>query len=199
MAFDRWRDMWQGNEEPDQTFLFQQFEPVEPQFRPPERVSLPEGNPSGGFGEQPSQAMTGTTDGQAEKIRTIVKQCLEVVQRDPDVALNSKPLTWDMWFSEPLLVETRCCPIEVTLKQRLLGFVAMMLPFLDEKERERLRGLISALRTNQSLGCSEIMTEQDLLHTQWLVQAIRRSRDINNQMEALQRSITKRLPVPAAA
>jgi hypothetical protein len=46
---------------------------------------------------------------------------------------------------------------------------------------------------------SEILTRQDLIHTEWLVRSIRRSKDLKNQMDVLRRSIDNRIASGRAA
>ena len=80
------------------------------------------------------------------------------------------------------------------LKLRLLAFLAVMLPFLDEREQDRVRMTLSSISADEPVSYGEILTEQDLIHTQWLVRGVRRSKDILAQMDALRRSILRRVP-----
>ncbi|MCA9449398.1 MAG: hypothetical protein KC931_19930 [Candidatus Omnitrophica bacterium] len=139
----------------------------------------------------PSRAETPTvSDATTDQIRMLLDRCMEIVGRDPEVALKGPQIDWDSWFSQPVLSAARRCNFPTTLKQRLLAFLALMLPFLDEREQERVQMTLTNLSPREA-DCGEILTEQDLIHAQWLVKAIRRSNDIQSQMEGLQRSISR--------
>ncbi|GMV64818.1 MAG: hypothetical protein KJ050_16395 [Candidatus Omnitrophica bacterium] len=194
MGLNRLRGMWLSEEEPGQAFLFKDIRSAsEAQFeaeasrkpaRGEERVAQ---LPARSGSENQFNAM-------GEQLRMLLDQCLDVVHKDPEVALRGRTAEWDIWFDEPLLSSIRTSSLPLMLKLRLLAFMTVMLPFLDEREQERVRAAIAHLTSPETVSYGEILTEQDLIHTQWLVRGVRRSRDIQGQMEALRRSILRRVP-----
>lgn len=193
MGLNRLRGMWMSEEEPGQVFLFRDIKPPEPDYTPEpprkpgrmEERALP--TPPK---RDPEQAYSAT----AEQLRMLLDQCLQVISKDPEVALRGRPAEWEIWFQEPLLSSIRTSTFPVSLKLRLLAFLAVMLPFLDEREQDRVRTTLSSISAEEPVSYGEILTEQDLIHTQWLVRGVRRSKDIMAQMDALRRSILRRVP-----
>ena len=192
MGLNRLRGMWMSEEEPGQVFLFRDikakadFEP-----EPPKKPGRYEERPGPVVTQRdPDRAYNATT----EQLRMLLDQCLQVVGKDPEVALRGRPADWDLWFQEPLLSSVRTSTLPVGLKLRLMAFLAVMLPFLDEREQDRVRMTLSNLSAEEPPSYGEILTEQDLIHTQWLVRGVRRSKDVLGQMDALRRSILRRVP-----
>jgi hypothetical protein len=193
MALNRLREMWWSNEDTGQAYLFgemdsskeEESEPVVRRRRPRREEEVLSIAPS--RAEAPS-----VSDATTDQIRMLLDRCMEIVARDPEVALKGSRVDWDAWFSQPVLSAARRCNFPTTLKQRLLSFLALMLPFLDEREQERVRTTLTNLSPREG-DSGEILTEQDLIHAQWLVEAIRRSNDILSQMEGLRRSISRSL------
>jgi hypothetical protein len=198
MGLNRLRGMWMSEEDPGQAFLFKDMQSKDTDFEVeiPRRAARAESyaQPAGGHSPQDGRLFNAT----GEQLRSLLDQCMQLVGKDPEVALRGQSGAWDSWFQEPLLSAIRCSNLGIDLKLRLLAFLALMLPFLDDREQERVRMTISGLSPLWS-PTGEILTEQDLIHTQWLVRAIRRSKDIRGQMEGLRRSILNRLPQPCAA
>ncbi|NUN96372.1 MAG: hypothetical protein HUU16_09380 [Candidatus Omnitrophica bacterium] len=199
MGLNRLRGMWLSEEEPGQAFLFKDIRTAEADFQPvmPRKADREEPRP---YAARPEHLDSDRLyNALSEQLRILLDQCLDVVSRDPEVALNTPPASWELWFQEPLLSSVRRSTLPLALKLRLLAFLALMLPFLDEREQERVKMTIAGLSPANSQAFGEILTEQDLLHTQWLVQSIRRSKDIKPQMEALRRSILARVPATFAS
>ncbi len=193
MGLNRMRDMWLSKEDLGQVFLFRDIKPPEPEYipEPPRKAVKSEdhGSPS-----TPKRDTGQTYSATAEQLRMLLDQCLQVISKDPEVALRGRPAEWDLWFQEPLLSSIRTSTFPVGLKLRLLAFLAVMLPFLDEREQDRVRMTLSSISADEPVSYGEILTEQDLIHTQWLVRGVRRSKDILAQMDALRRSILRRVP-----
>lgn len=195
MGLNRLRGMWLSEEEPGQAFLFRDMKTADSKYDPVEPKAAE-------YREEKTSASAATrrdvrpsnTQASNDQLRMLLDQCLQVVGRDPEVALNGQPASWDMWFQEPLLSSVRCSNLPLGMKLRLMAFLALMLPFLDDREQDRVRVTISGLTPAYSETEAEILTEQDLIHTQWLVRAVRRSKDIRGQMEAIRRSILARSP-----
>lgn len=194
MGLNRLRGMWLSEEEPGQAFLFKDIRSAaEAQFE----AEVPR---KGGRGEErvaqlPARSGLETQfNAMSEQLRMLLDQCLDVVSKDPEVALRGRSAEWDIWFDEPLLSAIRTSSLPLALKLRLLAFMTVMLPFLDEREQERVRATLGHLTAPETASYGEILTEQDLIHTQWLVRGVRRSRDIQGQMVALRRSILRRVP-----
>ena len=196
MGLNRLREMWLSQEDTGQSYLFSELdasseepEPVVRRKKPPrEEVTLPRNAPP--LAEAPP-----FSEGESNQLVALLEKCMEVVARDPDVALNGKPVEWETWFSQPLLSTVRRSNLPTCLKQRLLSFLALMLPFLDERERERVQSTLAGIAETNVVEFGDILTEQDLIHSQWLVQAIRKSNDILPQMEGLKRSIIRSIPL----
>ncbi len=197
MGFNRLREMWLSNEDEGQAFLFQQMDPPEPVEEPPvptrkkevHRDYIPPMTPSK---PKPQVFPSG---GLGEKMESFLSKCMEVVEKDPEVAFNGKGIEWESWFSHPLLSQVRRSCLPATSKQRLLSFTALMLPFLDEKEEERVRSILGEMAPTVHDDQYEMLTEQDLIHSQWLVRSVLRSQDVLVQMQGLKRSILRSLPV----
>jgi len=197
MGFNRLREMWLSNEDEGQAFLFHQMDPPEPEVeeptpvrrRDPHRDYIPPMTPPK---PKPQVFHPG---GLGEKMESFLSKCIEVVEKDPEVAFNGKTLEWESWFTHPLLSQVRRSCLPVASKQRLLSFLALMLPFLDEKEEERVRAILAEMAPTVHDEHYEMLTEQDLIHSQWLVRSVLRSRDILPQMLGLKRSVLRSLPV----
>lgn len=196
MGFNRLREMWLSNEDEGQAFLFQQLDPPEPREEP---TPVRKKEIHRDYIPKPAQPAPRTVvfpnGGLGEKMESFLSKCMEVVEKDPDVAFNGRVIEWESWFTHPLLSQIRRCCLPVASKQRLLSFVALMLPFLDEKEEERVRAILAEMAPTVHDDHYEMLTDQDLIHSQWLVRSIIRSRDILVQMHGLKRSILRSLPV----
>ena len=197
MGFNRLREMWSSNEDEGQAFLFHQMDPPEPPEETPPPVHKREVQRDyiPPIAPQRPEPRVYPSGGLTEKMASFLSKCMEVVEKDPEVAFNGKGIEWESWFTHPLLSQIRRSCLPVTSKQRLLAFVAIMLPFLDEREEERVRVILSEMAPTVHDESFEMLTEQDLIHSQWLVRSILRSRDILTQMQGLRRSILRSLPV----
>ncbi|MCB9782518.1 MAG: hypothetical protein H6751_06110 [Candidatus Omnitrophica bacterium] len=191
--------MWLSNDDEGQAFLFQQMDPPEPEEEEPapirkremHRDYIPPMTPPKPKPQQPVYP----SGALGEKMESFLSKCMEVVEKDPEVAYNGKAVEWESWFTHPILSQIRRSCLPVTAKQRLLSFSALMLPFLDEKEEERVRVILAEMAPTVHDEHYEMLTEQDLIHSQWLVRSVLRSRDILVQMQGLKRSILRSLPV----
>jgi hypothetical protein len=193
MGLNRMRDLWMSKEDLGQVFLFRDVKPPEPDYipEPPRKPARGEDHASPAVPKRdPERTYNATT----EQLKMLLDQCLQVISKDPEVALRGRPADWDLWFNEPLLSSIRTSTFPLSLKLRLLAFLAVMLPFLDEREQDRVRMTLSSISADEPVSYGEILTEQDLIHTQWLVRGVRRSKDILAQMDALRRSILRRVP-----
>ena len=199
MSFNRLREMLQPGERNDDDMGFtqgaRQFARIEP--TPEDDDAEFEG------GGEYSSASRGPSPGLSEngggQILLLTERCLELVAQDPELAHRGKPLEWEDWFAHPLLRQVRNARMATGLKQRFLAFMALMLPFLEAREQEQIRAMISDITPSGPPGPGESMVEQDLIHTQWLVQAILKSRDIPAQMKGLRRSIVRQAGVEKVA
>ncbi len=193
MGMNRVRDMWMSKEDLGQIFLFRDVKPPEPEYipEPPRKPSRTEERAAPPLPKRdPEQRYSATT----EQLRMLLDQCIQVVSQDPEVALRGRAAEWDLWFQEPLLSSIRTSAFPLGLKLRLLAFLAVMLPFLDEREQDRVRTTLSTISADDPVSYGETPTDQDLIHTQWLVRGVRRSKDVLAQMDALRRSILRRVP-----
>jgi hypothetical protein len=197
MGFNRLREMWLSNEDMDQGFLFGESEPEEPESEPEPvvRRKRPPREDSARTRRPPVVEPTFLPDGIGEQLASLLNKCMECVERDPEVALNGRPVEWESWFSQPILSTLRRANLPTGLKQRLLAFFALMLPFLDEREQERVQANLVTIVSGDINEFGEILTEQDLIQAQWLVQAIRKSKDVLSQMQGLRRSVLRSIPI----
>jgi hypothetical protein len=187
--------MWMSEEEPGQAFLFKDMKKADADFEPePPRRAVRQDDRARVTVLPQRSDIERLYNANSEQLRSLLDQCMQLVSKDPEVALRTGEATWETWFQEPLLSAVRCSNLCISLKLRLMAFLALMLPFLDDREQERVRMTLSSMSPSATNPFGEILTEQDLLHTQWLVRAVRRSKDIKGQMEALRRSILTRVP-----
>jgi len=194
MGFNRLREMWLSNEDMDQGYLFGEIQSEDPEPEPVVRRKLPPREDSVHSWRPPVAEPRFLADGIGEQLTSLLSKCIEVVERDPEVALNGKPVEWESWFSQPILSTLRRANLPTGLKQRLLAFFALMLPFLDDREQERVQVNLVTIVSGGVNEFGEILTEQDLIQAQWLVQAIRKSKDVLAQMQGLRRSVIRSIP-----
>jgi len=201
MTLNRLKGMWQSDESnSDQEFLFREIKGAETlntkekakQLFTPQSSRDPIGFP--GHYEEPEQF------DRTDILRRLLDQCIEVVSRDPEVGIRNGEYQWDIWFNDKILSAIRCSStIPMELKLRLLAFFALMIPFFDDHEKERVFQSLERIDNTIAYGMGEILTRQDLIHTEWLVRSIRRSKDLKNQMDVLRRSIDNRIASGRAA
>jgi hypothetical protein len=185
--------MWLSEENPGDSFLFKDKKNAEADFEPENnrrKTRVDDHAAAAHSHKEVEKAYNATTD----QLRMLLDQCLQVVRKDPEVALRGRPAEWEIWFQEPLLSSVRTSSLPLGLKLRLLAFLGVMLPFLDEREQDRVKGTLVTISAQEIPSYGDILTEQDLIHTQWLIRGVRRSKDIMGQMEALRRSILRRVP-----
>jgi len=164
MGFNRLREMWLSNEDMDQGYLFGEMdsqqdpepEPTVRRKRPPREEPDYERRP-------PVAEPAFLPDGMGDQLVSLLDKCMEIVSRDPEVALNGKPVEWESWFSQPILSTLRRANLPTGLKQRLLAFFALMLPFLEEREQERVQANLTTIVSGGVNDFGEILTEQDLI------------------------------------
>ena len=87
MGLNRMRDMWLSKEDLGQVFLFRDIKPPEPEHipEPPRRQGRSEDHVSPPMPKRDSEPTFSAT---AEQLRMLLDQCLQVISKDPEVALR---------------------------------------------------------------------------------------------------------------